>query len=116
KAGGAPHHHRPGGNRCHKARTRASGACPRCYRRRSDRRHRTATGRRTGENTVNLIFDGIRQRTVQTPRLAASVLERDGTADGIPVVFVHGNVSSSLFWQPTMLDLPAGARALAIDL
>jgi pimeloyl-ACP methyl ester carboxylesterase len=29
---------------------------------------------------------------------------------------VHGNVSSSLFWQPTMLALPAPYRPLAIDL
>jgi pimeloyl-ACP methyl ester carboxylesterase len=32
------------------------------------------------------------------------------------VVFIHGNVSSSLFWQPTMLALDPGIRALAIDL
>jgi pimeloyl-ACP methyl ester carboxylesterase len=29
---------------------------------------------------------------------------------------VHGNVSSSLFWQPTMLTLPEGFRPLAVDL
>ena len=32
------------------------------------------------------------------------------------VVFVHGNVSSSLFWMPTMLDLPRELRVIAIDL
>jgi hypothetical protein len=26
------------------------------------------------------------------------------------VLFVHGNVSSSLFWQPTMLALPEAYR------
>ena len=35
---------------------------------------------------------------------------------GQPVLFVHGNVSSSLFWQPTMLALPEGYRPLAVDL
>src|SRR5690554_5305432 len=62
------------------------------------------------------IFDGITQRTVQTERLAASVLERPAADAQKTVVFIHGNVSSSLFWQPTMLALPEGVRALAIDL
>ncbi|MBX3194433.1 MAG: alpha/beta fold hydrolase [Microbacteriaceae bacterium] len=60
------------------------------------------------------LFEGITSRRVPTPRYTANVLERQG--DGTPVVFVHGNVSSSLFYQPTMLALPTGVRALAIDL
>jgi pimeloyl-ACP methyl ester carboxylesterase len=41
----------------------------------------------------------------------------EATVDGqIPVVFIHGNVSSAQFYMPTMLALPAGIRALAIDL
>ncbi len=36
--------------------------------------------------------------------------------DGEPVVFVHGNVSSSLFWQETMLALPERYRPVAVDL
>ena len=58
-------------------------------------------------------------RRVTTPRLTANVLEReaDAAADAVrTVVFVHGNVSSSLFWQPTMLDLPGDIRAIAVDL
>src|SRR5690554_3345899 len=62
------------------------------------------------------LFDGISQRIVRTPRLRASVLERPSAAAEKTVVFIHGNVSSSLFWQPTMLALPAEVRALAIDL
>ncbi len=31
-------------------------------------------------------------------------------------MLIHGNVSSSLFYQPLMLGLPEGIRALAIDL
>lgn len=68
---------------------------------------------------VETIFPGIEVRRVTTPRLTANVLERpaDAAADGVQtVVFVHGNVSSSLFWQPTMLDLPGDIRALAVDL
>ncbi|MCS5496026.1 alpha/beta hydrolase [Cnuibacter physcomitrellae] len=60
------------------------------------------------------LLPGIVQHTVETPRLRAAVLERPGT--GTPVVFVHGNVSSSLFWQPAMLALESGVRAVAVDL
>ena len=45
-----------------------------------------------------------------------NVLEVDGRAEGVPVVFVHGNVSSSLFWLSTMLALPPDIRPLAVDL
>jgi pimeloyl-ACP methyl ester carboxylesterase len=61
------------------------------------------------------MLDGITATRVTTPRLTAQVLSGDGRA-GDPVVFVHGNVSSSLFWQRQMLDLPAGYRPLAVDL
>lgn len=61
-----------------------------------------------------VLFEGIVAHRVETPRYTANVLERGGS--GVPVVFVHGNVSSSLFYQPTMLALSAGVRALAIDL
>ena len=64
-----------------------------------------------------MLFDGITARRVPTPRYEAQVLERDGDpADAPAVVFVHGNVSSSLFWQQAMLDLPEAFRAVAVDL
>lgn len=62
------------------------------------------------------VMVGLRGTTVQTPRLAAHVIEREAGTARRTVVFVHGNVSSSLFWQPTVLALPADVRALAIDL
>lgn len=63
------------------------------------------------------LFDGIAARQVQTPRLKANVLYRAGQDDSLPaVVFVHGNVSSSLFWQQAMLDVPAEYSVWAIDL
>lgn len=68
---------------------------------------------------VDTLFPGIAAHRVTTPRLTANVLERraDAAADQLrTVVFVHGNVSSSLFWQPTMLALPGEIRALAVDL
>lgn len=74
----------------------------------------------TGTLLDGTLFDGIGSRMVETDRYRANVLERAGgdtvPADTVPVVFVHGNVSSSLFWQPAMLRLPAERRAIAIDL
>ncbi|GAA3747300.1 alpha/beta hydrolase [Leifsonia bigeumensis] len=61
------------------------------------------------------LLDGVIARTVETERYRANVLERAG-GDAVPVVFVHGNVSSSLFWQPTMLRLLPEQQAYAIDL
>jgi pimeloyl-ACP methyl ester carboxylesterase len=66
---------------------------------------------------VTDLFPGILAHSVPTPRLTAHVLERPATGEATAtVVLVHGNVSSSLFFQPTMLALPAGVRALAVDL
>ncbi|MEV5984596.1 alpha/beta hydrolase [Streptomyces sp. NPDC052051] len=56
----------------------------------------------------------IRTRRVPTGRLTMQVSEvRD---EGEPVVFVHGNVSSSAFWHTTMAQLPDRYRPLALDL
>lgn len=69
------------------------------------------------DTSTGNIFNGIVERDVLTPRLRAGVLERPATAAQTgTVVFIHGNVSSSLFWQPLMLALPDTVRALAIDL
>jgi pimeloyl-ACP methyl ester carboxylesterase len=66
------------------------------------------------------VFDGIVARIVETSRLAVNILERSAddprTPDERTVVFVHGNVSSALFWQEIMQDLPGDIRAIAIDL
>ena len=61
------------------------------------------------------LLPGITAERVPTSRLTMAVLSATGRA-GHPVLFVHGNVSSSLFWQPTMLALPDGYRPLAVDL
>jgi pimeloyl-ACP methyl ester carboxylesterase len=64
---------------------------------------------------MQTLLPGITAQQVPTSRLTTAVLSVD-RRDGQPVLFVHGNVSSSLFWQPTMLALPEGYRPLAIDL
>jgi pimeloyl-ACP methyl ester carboxylesterase len=63
------------------------------------------------------LLPGIAARSVRTSRLTSNVLYRSEVAPGpVPVVFVHGNVSSALFWQPLMLSLPDEINAFAIDL
>lgn len=66
------------------------------------------------------LFDGISSRLIDTDRLSVNILERIGDDPQTPaentVVFVHGNVSSSLFWQELMQDLPSDLRVIAIDL
>ena len=64
---------------------------------------------------MQTLLPGIAAERVPTSRLTAAVLSVTGRT-GDPVLFVHGNVSSSLFWQPTMLALPDGYRPLAVDL
>jgi pimeloyl-ACP methyl ester carboxylesterase len=61
------------------------------------------------------LLPGIRSERLATGRLKAGVLSVAGRG-GPAVLFVHGNVSSSLFWQPTMLALPDAFRPLAADL
>ena len=64
---------------------------------------------------TNLLLPGITARRVPTSRLTVNVLD-DDRASGEPVLFVHGNVSSSLFFQTTLLALPPEYRGLAVDL
>ncbi|WNV76583.1 alpha/beta fold hydrolase [Geodermatophilus sp. DSM 44513] len=69
----------------------------------------------------DVLLPGIAATRVATPRLVQSVLHPEGTQPAGPgeaVLFVHGNVSSSLFWQPTLLALAdtGPVRPLAVDL
>ena len=64
---------------------------------------------------METLLPGITAERLATNRLTANVLSVTGRT-GPPVLFVHGNVSSSLFWQPAMLALPERYRPLAIDL
>ena len=66
------------------------------------------------------LFDGITARAIETSRLLVNILERVGddpaAAPGKTVVLIHGDGSSSLFWQELMQDLPSELRVIAIDL
>ena len=60
-------------------------------------------------------YDGINLRDVDAPRLRTHLLE-SGPEDGVPVLFVHGNVASSVFFEETLVAIPPGYRGLAPDL
>lgn len=62
-----------------------------------------------------MLLPGVTAQQVRTRHLSVNVLQTQRD-DGVPVVFLHGNVSSALFWQQQMLALPEPFRPLAIDL
>lgn len=59
-------------------------------------------------------LDGIEARTMASDRLTTRVLFH-GDEDGMPVLFIHGNLSSATWWEPTMLALPEGFLGIAPD-
>src|SRR5918997_4639702 len=59
--------------------------------------------------------DRINSREVSTPRLSTHLLE-SGPDEGQPILFVHGNVASSRFFEETLAALPPYYRGLAPDL
>lgn len=59
-------------------------------------------------------LNGIEARTVETGRLRTRVLF-SGPQDGVPVLFLHGNLASATWWEETMLRLPKGFRGIAPD-
>jgi len=58
---------------------------------------------------------GITNKMVAAARLETNVYF-SGPENGIPVVFLHGNFSATLYWEETMLALPAAFRGIAPDL
>jgi pimeloyl-ACP methyl ester carboxylesterase len=58
---------------------------------------------------------GIRSEQLDTPRLRMHYLEA-GPADGIPVLLIHGNLSTGRFYEPLMASAPAGYRVIAPDM
>lgn len=60
--------------------------------------------------------DAITSRSVQTSRLTMHVLQGPGQAGDRPVLFVHGNVSSGVFFRRELERLPPGFVGYAPDL
>lgn len=59
-------------------------------------------------------LEGLTPKTITTSRLTTRVLF-SGPEDGIPVLFLHGNVSSATWWEESLVALPAGYRGIAPD-
>lgn len=54
------------------------------------------------------LLKGVAAKTVDTPRLRTRLLS-GGTEGGEPVFLVHGNASSSRFFEETLAALPGEA-------
>ena len=52
---------------------------------------------------------GVRSKTVKTDRLNMRYIE-SGPEDGVPVVMIHGNLSTGRFFEHLMPGAPAGYR------
>lgn len=61
------------------------------------------------------LLEGVRSSLVETDRLRMRVLEA-GPDDGEPVVFVHGNLSTSRFFEHLLPELPPRYRVIAPDM
>jgi pimeloyl-ACP methyl ester carboxylesterase len=59
-------------------------------------------------STTSLLLPGITQHKKQTGRLEIAYLEAG--AGSTPIVLIHGNCSSSLYFQDFMLALAASGR------
>ncbi len=58
---------------------------------------------------------GVRSHTTQTDRLRTHWIE-SGPEDGVPVLLVHGNLSTGRFYEHVLPDAPAHLRLLAPDM
>ncbi len=60
-------------------------------------------------------LEGITAESVTTARITTRVLF-SGPAEGIPILFLHGNVTTATWWEEVMSTLPDGYRGIAPDL
>jgi pimeloyl-ACP methyl ester carboxylesterase len=61
------------------------------------------------------LLPGLRSETVATDRLRMHFIE-SGPADGVPVVLVHGNLSTGRFYEHLMPGAPEHVRLIAPDM
>ena len=69
-----------------------------------------------GEASVSAETPPLRACEIFLSRLRVHYLERSAEPEAQAVVFLHGNASSSVYWEEVMTDLPTGFRAIAPDL
>src|SRR5260370_15892947 len=58
---------------------------------------------------------GVRSKTARTNRLTMRYID-SGPEDGVPVVMIHGNLSTGRFYEHLMPGAPAGYRLIAPDM
>ena len=58
---------------------------------------------------------GVLSNFLDTPRLRVHFLSK-GSDEGVPIIFIHGNLSSSLLWDGTLEAIPDRYRVFAIDM
>src|SRR5215469_6550508 len=58
------------------------------------------------------MLPGVRSRTVTTDRLRVQFIE-SGPEDGIPVLLIHGNLSTGRFYEHLLPGMPERYRHLA---
>ncbi len=61
------------------------------------------------------LLPGVRSSHVDTDRIRMRVLQ-SGPDDGVPVVLVHGNLSTARFYEHLMPELPPHLRVIAPDM
>jgi len=61
------------------------------------------------------LLPGVRSATVDTDRIRMHYIE-SGPADGVPVVMVHGNLSTGRFYEHLLPATPARFRVIAPDM
>jgi pimeloyl-ACP methyl ester carboxylesterase len=61
------------------------------------------------------LLPGVRSRTAATDRLSVHFIE-SGPEDGVPVVLVHGNLSTGRFYEHVMPGAPEHLRLIAPDM
>jgi pimeloyl-ACP methyl ester carboxylesterase len=61
------------------------------------------------------LLPGVRSQTVATDRLRTHLIE-SGPQDGVPVVLIHGNLSTGRFYEHLMPGAPDGLRLIAPDM
>lgn len=61
------------------------------------------------------LLPGVRSATVDTDRIRMHYIE-SGPADGVPIVMLHGNLSTGRFYEHLLADIPPHYRVIAPDM
>jgi pimeloyl-ACP methyl ester carboxylesterase len=59
-------------------------------------------------------LEGVTAKTITTDRIKTRVLF-SGPVDGVPILFLHGNLTSATWWEENMVGIPDSFRCIAPD-